>query len=132
LQEISSAAGPGASARTDGAEVIRQQNIYNMKKVISNMTAGISALLVFFMLSMPLLSVAQDQATDTTQQPSTSSSFQDSVRFDDMDPIFYQAEEEPAQPVAKKNNTGIIIAVVVLAAAVVLWLVRKSAAKKKS
>ena len=103
-----------------------------MKNLISNLSPGLAGLFVLLMLCMPLVTVAQDEAADTVESPSTSSSFQDSVRFDDMDPIFYQAEEAPAAPVVKKTNTGIIIAVVVVVAGIVLWLVRKSMAGKKA
>ncbi len=81
--------------------------------------------------------MAQDEKTaDTTNvtgPAEESSAFQDSVRFDDMDPIFYEAEEE--EPVMKQQSkgfsTGTIAIVLVVVLGIIIVVVRKFTAKKK-
>ena len=89
------------------------------------------------MFTVPANMMAQSNTTSDTARVTgpaeESSAFQDSVRFDDMDPIFYEAEED--EPVPEKKSTGwspvtiAIILVVVLG--VIIILIKKFTGKKK-
>jgi capsular polysaccharide biosynthesis protein len=97
---------------------------------------GLLSLLIFVSLGM---AVAQDaseanQDTATEERADDSSAFQDSIKYDDMDPIFYEAEEEEAAPAApeKSMNMGLIIGIVALVVIVVFILIRRSSKKPEA
>ncbi len=110
-------------------------NCNNMKST-SIRFFGILVILLGLSFLSPIVSPAQEgQSTDTTStvgQSDESSAFQDSVRFDDMDPIFYEAEED--EPLMKQKSKGMsmttiaIILVVVLG--IIIILVKKFTGKK--
>ena len=64
-------------------------------KNLSNMYRLIFIMLVGLFLGMPALVNAQDEDTTKVEERiDDSSAFQDSIKYDDMDPIFYEAEEK--------------------------------------
>jgi hypothetical protein len=99
-----------------------------------------TSLLFAFIFGMTFSSllVRAQEAEEGTDQDSTeviednSSSFNDSVQFDDMEPVFYEAaEDEPA--VADKADKGDIMLYVGIAVVlVVVLIVLKKVSKKKS
>ena len=103
----------------------------------NNIILVFSALAIFFVLVFmaPVSSSGQDtQSGDTTaviDQTDDSSSFQDSVQYDDMDPIFYEAEEdEPA--IAQKSkgmSTATIAGIIVVVLGIIIVLIKKFTAK---
>lgn len=105
-------------------------------KNINTRFFGILIISLVLLFLSPIVSPAQEgQSVDTTsavEQSDESSAFQDSVRFDDMDPIFYEAEED--EPVMKQKSKGMsmttvaIILVVVLG--IIVVLVKKFTGKK--
>ena len=97
-------------------------------------------LILFLMLGLtinPSIAVGQDaesQTEDTTSAiQDNSSSFNDSVQFDDMEPIFYEAAEDEAEESDSDGTGGMMlyagIAVVLL---VVLIVLRRMGRKKAS
>jgi hypothetical protein len=81
----------------------------------------------------PAISYAQDtQNADTVSAvQDNSSSFNDSVQFDDMEPIFYEAVEEEAEPVSN-SGSNIMLYVGVAIVLLIILIVLKKVGKKKS
>lgn len=74
---------------------------------------------------------AQDAEEDTVEViQDNSSSFNDSVQFDDMEPIFYEATEEEAEP-ASENGSGIVLYVGIAIVLLIILIVLKRFGKKK-
>lgn len=95
----------------------------------------VSILLAFFsgIFLSPMLLQAQDSTEQTTVQDN-SSSFNDSVQFDDMEPVFYEAAKEADTPAPAKSEGGSIILYVGIAIVlvVVLIVLKKAGGRKKS
>ncbi len=99
---------------------------------------GSLVIFVALVFMVPASSSGQDtQPGDTTAvmgQTDDSSSFQDSVQYDDMDPIFYEAEEdEPA--VAQKSkgmSTATIAGIIIVILGIIIVLIKKFTGKKSS
>ncbi len=89
------------------------------------------------LFAAPAMVMSQSEpASDTANvngPAEESSAFQDSVRFDDMDPIFYEAEED--EPVTKQKSTGLstttIAIVLVVVLVIIIVLVKKFTGKKE-
>jgi len=89
-------------------------------------------LFVFGMIISPLTVIAQDAEKDTVEAPDNSSSFNDSVQFDDMEPIFYEAADDDAEP-ASEEGSGIMLYVgIAVVLVIILILLKKVGGKKKS
>ena len=97
---------------------------------------GALSILLVFLLGLvvaPLQSIAQDAAEDTTQAvQDNSSSFNDSVQFDDMEPIFYEADEDDEAASDSGSTSGIFLYVGIAVVLLVILIVLKKAGKKKS
>ena len=91
--------------------------------------------LCLFMVGMiisPLAAIAQDADSDSVEATQdNSSSFNDSVQFDDMEPIFYEAADDEAETVAEEGS-GIMLYVGIAVVLVIVLIVLKKVGKKKS
>ena len=91
--------------------------------------------LFLFMLGMivsPLAAIAQDAENDTVKAAQdNSSSFNDSVQFDDMEPIFYEAADDEAETISEEGSS-IMLYVGIAVVLVVILIVLKKVGKKKS
>lgn len=80
----------------------------------------------------PISALAQDADKDTVEAvQDNSSSFNDSVQFDDMEPIFYEAADDEEESASEGGSNIVLyggIAVVLL----IVLIVLKKAGKKKS
>ncbi len=97
---------------------------------------SIVLLFIICMVTSPLFIQAQDSEPDQDTVEviqDQSSSFNDSVQFDDMEPIFYEAAEDEAEAADEGNMSGITlyvgIAIVLLIALIVL---KKVGGKRKT
>lgn len=89
-------------------------------------------LFVFGMIISPIAAIAQDAEKDTVEAvEDNSSSFNDSVQFDDMEPIFYEATDEEAEPISE-GGSSIMLYVGIAVVLVVVLIVLKRVGKKKS
>jgi hypothetical protein len=80
----------------------------------------------------PLSAIAQDADSDTAEAvQDNSSSFNDSVQFDDMEPIFYEAADDEAEKVSEEGS-GIMLYAGIAIVLVVILVVLKKVGKKKS
>ncbi|MCG8306006.1 MAG: hypothetical protein MI975_01355 [Cytophagales bacterium] len=104
-----------------------------MKTILLKLRAfGFSLFFIFTMIVNPLTILAQDAEKDTVETvQDNSSSFNDSVQFDDMEPIFYEAAEEEAEP-AGKSGSGIFLYVGIAAVLIIVLIVLKKMGKRKS
>lgn len=96
---------------------------------------GALAIFIALVLMAPVSSSGQDtQAGDTTaviDQTDDSSSFQDSVQYDDMDPIFYEAEEDEPTVAQKSKgmSTATIAGIIIVVLGIIIVLIKKFTAK---
>jgi len=91
-----------------------------------------TSFLLLFVLGMvfsPVSVQAQDEDSVTVQD--NSSSFNDSVQFDDMEPIFYEAVEEEVEP-ASGGDSNIMLYAGIAVVLLVVLIVLKKVGKKKS
>lgn len=90
-------------------------------------------LFVLGMVVMPLATIAQEETTQDTVEAiqDNSSSFNDSVQFDDMEPIFYEATEDTVEPAAE-SGSGIVLYVGIAVVLLIILIVLKKFGKKKS
>ncbi len=94
--------------------------------------ATVAVILVIFLAISPLMVAAQDVATDTTEAvQDNSSAFNDSVKYDDMAPVFYEAEDdEQAQPATSGYGDIWLYAGAVIVLIIILIVLRKKGKKK--
>ena len=95
---------------------------------------SLSFLLLFLvgMITSPLSAIAQDAESDTVEAvQDNSSSFNDSVQFDDMEPIFYEAADDEAEAVSEEGS-GVMLYVGIAVVLVIILIVLKKVGKKKS
>lgn len=98
-----------------------------------------SSLFVFVSLGLMLGSVSL-MAQESTEEEDTleviqdnSSAFNDSVQFDDMEPVFYEAAEEDEEAVAENEGMGgIVLYVGIAVVLIIVLIVLKKAGKKKT
>ena len=84
------------------------------------------------MIVSPLQTVAQDADKDTVEAvQDNSSAFNDSVQFDDMEPIFYEAADDEEEPAAE-GGSGIVLYVGIAVVLIIVLIVLKRMGKKKS
>jgi len=96
------------------------------------LTLSFLFLFVFGMVVSPFAAIAQDAEKDTVEAvQDNSSSFNDSVQFDDMEPIFYEAAEDEAEP-ASAGGSSIWLYVGIAVVLVIMLIVLKKVGKKKS
>ena len=95
-----------------------------------------SGFLFLFFLGIvfsPLTTNAQDAQQDTSEAvKDNSSSFNDSVQFDDMEPIFYEATEDDAVEKATEAGPNYMLYVGIAVVLLVVLIVLKKVGKKKS
>jgi len=108
-----------------------------MKTTLLKILPACFTLLLFatLMFCTGVTNAQEATATDTTKAvQDNSSSFNDSVQFDDMEPIFYEATEDDAA--AKPAETGstnlVLYGGIIVALIVVLVVLRRSSKKKPS
>ncbi len=89
-------------------------------------------LFVFGMIISPLTAIAQDAEKDTVEAPDNSSSFNDSVQFDDMEPIFYEAADDEAEPVSEGGSSIMLYVGIAVVLVIILIVLKKVGGKKKS
>ena len=94
----------------------------------------IAAIFMISMAILPYAAIAQDAEGDTAAAvQDNSSSFNDSVKYDDMAPVFYEAEEDETTASAADSGYGDLWlyggAVVVL---LIILIVLRKKGKKKS
>lgn len=104
-----------------------------MKKTFLNfLSMSFVFLFVLGLALNPISALAQDADKDTVEAvQDNSSSFNDSVQFDDMEPIFYEAAEDEEETASEGGSNIVLyggIAVVLL----IVLIVLKKAGKKKS
>lgn len=108
-----------------------------MKTPLLKILQACLTLLIFTALTFNA-GVANGQ--DTTTEPDTtkavkdnSSSFNDSVQFDDMEPIFYEAtEDEAAEKPAESNSSNIALYGGIIVVLIIVLVFLRRAGKKKS
>ena len=90
-------------------------------------------LFAFGMVISPIAAIAQDAEKDTVEAAEdNSSSFNDSVQFDDMEPIFYEAAEDEAETVSEEGSGIMLYAGIAIVLVIVLIVLKKVGGKKKS
>lgn len=103
-----------------------------METTFLNFRALVLLLLVVVgMIGSPMLAIAQDAESDSVTAQDNSSSFNDSVQFDDMEPIFYEAADEEPETVSEEGS-GIMLYAGIAIALVIILIVLKKVGKKKS
>jgi hypothetical protein len=91
--------------------------------------------IVVGMLLTPLMGIAQEATDQDTVEviEDNSSAFNDSVQFDDMEPVFYEAADDEEVTATEDSGTGSIMLYAGIAIVLVIVLVvLKKAGKKKS
>lgn len=93
------------------------------------------SLLLFVSIGV-VIAQSGDNGSDTAteERVDNSSAFQDSIKYDDMDPIFYEAEEEEAAAPAQESpqiSTGLIIGIVAVVVIIIIFLIRRGSSKKE-
>jgi len=104
-----------------------------MKTTLLKLFAG--SFLLLFVLGMalsPMQVAAQDTEKDTVEAVDNSSSFNDSVQFDDMEPIFYEAAEDDEVSVSDEGSGMMLYVGIAVVLIVVLIVLKKAGKKKKS
>ncbi len=97
------------------------------------LSGGFLFLFVLGIMFHPLKTKAQDAQEDTTAAvQDNSSSFNDSVQFDDMEPIFYEAAEDEAPKTATDEGLNIMLYAGIAVVLLVVLIVLKKVGKKKS
>ncbi len=95
-----------------------------------------ASFIFFFVLGLalnPIVTMAQDTEKDTVEAvQDNSSSFNDSVQFDDMEPIFYEASEDDEETSASDNGSGMMLYVGIAVVLLVVLIVLRRMGKKKS
>ena len=90
-------------------------------------------LFIFGLMFSPISAIAQDAEKDTVEAvQDNSSSFNDSVQFDDMEPIFYEAAEDEVEPASEGDSNIILYLGIVVVLIIILVALKKVARKKKS
>lgn len=80
----------------------------------------------------PISALAQDAEKDTVEAvQDNSSSFNDSVQFDDMEPIFYEAADDEEESASEGGSNIVLYGGIAVVLLIVLIVLRK-AGKKKS
>jgi hypothetical protein len=96
------------------------------------LTGSFIFLFVLGMTLYPIHVMAQDTEKDTVEAvQDNSSSFNDSVQFDDMEPIFYEAAEDDEVSVTDEGS-GMMLYVGIAIVLIVILIVLKKVGKKKS
>ena len=102
-----------------------------MKTTLLKFRALILLLLVVVgLVGGPIAAIAQD--ADSVAAQDNSSSFNDSVQFDDMEPIFYEAADDEAETVSEEGGSGMMLYVGIAVALIIILIVLKKVGKKKS
>ena len=97
------------------------------------LTASFISLFVLGMALYPIHVLAQDTEKDTVEAvQDNSSSFNDSVQFDDMEPIFYEAAEDDDEVSVTDEGSGMMLYVGIAIVLIVILIVLKKVGKKKS
>lgn len=79
----------------------------------------------------PICATAQDADKDTVEAvQDNSSSFNDSVQFDDMEPIFYEAADDEEE--ASEGGSNIVLYAGIAVVLLIVLIVLRKAGKKKS
>ncbi len=96
-----------------------------------------SILLAFILglfLSPSLLLAQQEDSTSEKEVvvQDNSSSFNDSVQFDDMEPVFYEAAKDTKAVAQEKESGGIVLYVGIAVVLIIVLVVLKKLGKKKS
>ena len=90
-------------------------------------------LFVFGLIVSPIAAIAQDAEKDTVEAvQDNSSSFNDSVQFDDMEPIFYEAADDEAEPVSESSSGIFLYDGLADVLIVILIVLKKVGGKKKT
>lgn len=95
------------------------------------LSAGFVFLFILAMALNPIHAIAQDGEKDTIASQDNSSSFNDSVQFDDMEPIFYEAADEKEE-VASEDSSNIMLYAGIAVVLLVILVVLRKVGKKKS
>jgi hypothetical protein len=96
------------------------------------LSTGFVFLFILGLALSPINVLAQDAEKDTVEAvQDNSSSFNDSVQFDDMEPIFYEASDDEEETASKSWSNMILYAGIGVVLLIVL-IVLKKAGKKKS
>lgn len=96
--------------------------------------ASILLALFFGLLLSPSILIAQQE--DTTSQEEgvvqdNSSSFNDSVQFDDMEPVFYEAAKDTNTTVAEDNSRDIFLYAGIAVVLIIVLILLKKLGKRK-
>ncbi len=97
----------------------------------------VTSFVMMFVLGMaltPMIASAQDGDKEKTEAAKdNSSAFNDSVQFDDMEPIFYEAKDEAKkEEVASEGGSGVMLYVGIAIVLIVVLVVLKKVGKKKA
>ena len=104
--------------------------------ILKLLTFSFVFLFIFGTVVSPLAAFAQDAEDaekDTVEAvQDNSSAFNDSVQFDDMEPIFYEAAEEEAEPVSESGSSIFLYVGIAIVLIVILVVLKRVGGKKKS
>lgn len=105
-----------------------------MKTTISTLfSASFVFLFVLGMALNPLQAMTQDSEKDTVEAvQDNSSSFNDSVQFDDMEPIFYEASDDEEVSATDEGSSMMLYVGIAIVFIIVLIILKKVGKKKKS
>ena len=100
------------------------------------LSAGFLFLFVLGIMFHPLKTRAQEaeeaQEDTVAAVQDNSSSFNDSVQFDDMEPIFYEAADDDATEKVASESSNIMLYAGIAVVLLVVLIVLKKVGKKKS
>jgi Na+/H+ antiporter NhaC len=103
--------------------------------ILKLIQASFFVAIVLALVVSPMMSIAQEATDQDTVEviEDNSSAFNDSVQFDDMEPVFYEAADDEEVTSSESGGTGNLwlyagIAIVL----VVVLIVLKKAGKKKA
>jgi hypothetical protein len=94
--------------------------------------------LIFGLLMSPAMVMAQDASDESEDSlevvEDNSSAFNDSVQFDDMEPVFYEAtdDEDEAVDADSGGMGGMLLYVGIAVVLIIVLIVLKKAGKKKA
>ena len=106
-----------------------------MRTTLLKFFPAVFVLVMLLGFSSIVTELKAQSSTDTTKTVrDNSSSFNDSVQFDDMEPIFYEAtKDEPAAvKSSEKSGTGVYLYLGIAVVLLVMLVVLKKAGKKKA
>jgi hypothetical protein len=108
------------------------------KSFIKLIRSGLFITLILGFLITPASVMAQEASEETTEDSvevveDNSSAFNDSVQFDDMEPVFYEATEDEEEATGTEEGMGgMLLYIGIAVVLIIVLIVLKKAGKKKA